>query len=265
MRQRLQRRRAEDGHADRGVGRGAAPRLELLARPADDQPRVHPRREHRREERRAGDAAVRQGGLQLDELRRRRLPGLRREDLDPPVHRGRRGADAAPRQALRRQARQADHRPRAAPADEAGAGRGPVGHRRRAARGRGQRAERPDAGQARRHAGREQAVAAAGSGLGQARRAADRAPEGPALALRRGPDRPRPVDHGHRQLDRLHLGLGLELPVPPVPVPVDLAPVPGLAVGRDGPVRGPHGQDGRELQGRAHGRDGARRPVRRGA
>ena len=63
--------------------------------------------------------------------------------------------------------------------------------------------------------------------------------------------RPRPLDHGHDQRHRLHLGLGQHLPVQPLPVPLGQPPVPGLAVDGDGRLRGPHGEDGRGLQGRS--------------
>ncbi|MCK7582680.1 MAG: hypothetical protein MZV65_48710 [Chromatiales bacterium] len=84
----LRRRRAEDG------ARRPQESVERLRRdwnfwldlPTTPQG-VQPHRQPRREDRRAGDAAARQAQLQLDDLRRRRLPGLRREDRDPPVHR----------------------------------------------------------------------------------------------------------------------------------------------------------------------------------
>ena len=60
--------------------------------------------------------------------------GLRRKDVDPSLHQHRGGADAAPGQGLRDAARRSDPAPRAAHAAEAGAGGGPVGHRRRRAR-----------------------------------------------------------------------------------------------------------------------------------
>jgi pyruvate-ferredoxin/flavodoxin oxidoreductase len=77
------------------------------------------------------------------------------------------------------------------------------------------------------------------------------AAQGPALALREGHGRARPLEHGHDQLHRLHVGLGLHLPLQPLPVPVDEPPVPGLAVDGDGHLRGAHGQDGGRLQGHA--------------
>jgi pyruvate-ferredoxin/flavodoxin oxidoreductase len=75
-----------NGDADRGFGRPPAPRLERLARPADHAQGIQPHRQPRREDRRAGNPAARQAQLQLHGLRRRRLPRLRREDRDPPVH-----------------------------------------------------------------------------------------------------------------------------------------------------------------------------------
>ncbi|MCK7577452.1 MAG: hypothetical protein MZV65_17705 [Chromatiales bacterium] len=55
---------------------------------------------------------------------------------------------------------------------------------------------------------------------------------------------------------------GSTCPYNPYPVPVDQPPVPGRALGGDGRVRGPHGQDGRRLQARsAHGRAGTERRV----
>ncbi len=149
-----------------------APRLELLARPADDVQRVQPHRQPRREDRRAGDAAARQEQLQRDELRRRRLSRLRRKDVDPSVHQHRGGADAAPGQGLRGAARRSDPAPRTAHAAAAGAGGGPVGHQRRRARRGRHFAARSDPVDPGRVAGRRKAVAAAGPGLGQAHRTA---------------------------------------------------------------------------------------------
>ena len=81
------------------------------------------------------------------------------------------------------------------------------------------------------------------------------------MEVRRGHDRARSLQHGHDQRDRLHLGVGQHLPLQPLPVPLGQPPVPGLALDGDGRLRGPHGQDGRRLQGHPHGRAGAGRQV----
>jgi pyruvate/2-oxoacid:ferredoxin oxidoreductase alpha subunit/Pyruvate/2-oxoacid:ferredoxin oxidoreductase gamma subunit/ferredoxin len=237
--------------------------LEFLARPAVDAEGVQPHRQPRREDRRAGDAAARQAQLRLDALRRRRLPRLRREDRHPPVHRHGDGADAAARGEARRATGRADRAPGEAHPHEADRVGGSLRHRRRAAGGERGEGRGSDTGQSGGEDHGEQAVASARPGLGEVGDAVDREAEGPEVALRRGTDEARSRRDGHRQLHRLHLGVGLDLSLPPVSLPLDQPPVPGLALGGDGHLRRPHGEDGGGLQGSAHGRAGTGRRVPR--
>jgi pyruvate-ferredoxin/flavodoxin oxidoreductase len=173
--------------------------------------------------------------LRLDELRRRRLPRLRREDRDPFVHLDGDGADAAARRGLRRAHRRPDPAPGTAHARQAGLGGGPDRCQGRGARRRIDRPARPDLVQPGQQAECRQALATARPGLGEEHRAVAGKAEGPQVALRRGPEPARPRRDGHRQFHRLHFGVGLDLSLPPLSLPVDLAPLfqdsPSVAMG----------------------------------
>jgi pyruvate-ferredoxin/flavodoxin oxidoreductase len=133
--------------------------------------------------------------------------------------------------------------------------------KRRGARRRIHRPARPDLVQPGQQAECRQTLATARPGLGEEHRAVAGKAQGPQVALRRWPEPARPRRDGHRQFHRLHFGVGLDLSLPPLSLPVDLAPVPGFALGGDGHLRRPHGEDGRRLQGRAHGGEGTRRRL----
>ncbi len=155
-----------------------------------------------------------------------------------------------------------DRPPRDAHPAQAGAGDGSE-QPRRGERGGGEpQGDRPDAGRAvcvpgeGRRAGGPEVAALGDPAAGEA------AP--PEVAVHRRSDRCRACEPRLHQRDGVHLGVGLDLPLQPLSVPVEQPPVPGLAVRRDGRVRRPHAQDGRGLQGDAHGEAGAGRQVPRG-
>ena len=71
---------------------------------------------------------------------------------------------------------------------------------------------------------------------------------------------PRARDGDH-QRDGLLVRMGLHLAVQSLSLPLVQPSVPGFTIHRDGCLRGAHAQDGRGLQGAAHGKAGARGQV----
>ncbi len=253
VRRGLRRRRAADRHADSRSRRATAPRLELLARPADHAAGLQP---HRRSRRRASArsrrcCSTRPTTAPWSAATAPAWAAARR----PSIHLFTAtvdGADAAAGEAAPRAARRTDRRTRAAHPPEARRRHGP---------------DRPAAIQ-------EAVASSAGPGPdpGAASPRVSTRSGRPNRSIRSGsrasPDcwrnssdlqwrvhRPAPTSSGRAAMGMINSTgctsvWGSTYPVQPLPVPVDQPPVPGLAVGGDGHVRRPHGQDGRGLQGR---------------
>jgi pyruvate-ferredoxin/flavodoxin oxidoreductase len=88
--------------------------------------------------------------------------------------------------------------------------------------------------------------------------------EGPALALHRGAQRPRPRQRGDHQQHRLLVGVGEHVSLQPVPVPLGQPPLPGRPVHRHRHLRGAHAEDGGRVHRRSPRGEAARRRVRPG-